>query len=571
MRSLAIARVFYQRPGDRVARGGAGLDSTCMAEPLQGGRLAARAIAAQGVDVLFTLSGGHVMPIYEGCRHEGVRVVDVRHEQSAAHAAEAWGRVRRTAGVALVTAGPGVTGTVTAVASCHAAQSPLVVVGGARPLAQTERGALQELDQLSLMKTITKWAATCPSTARIPEYVAIAFRHALAQPRGPVYLELPADVLFGEAPSEGDVSPRRAAPRAFGDPDELAKAAELLSGAERPAVVAGSGVWWDDAASQLAALVGNGRLPVFLNGSGRGSIPPGHDLLFRHARSTALEEADVVCVVGTPLDFRLRFGRFAAGTLVHVHSDPRELGRNRVPDAAIVGDTASVLGALAEAIRAPRDGRADWLEQLRRAEAAWWEDHRAEIESERVPIHHYRFAAELGRVLEPGTVVIGDGGDVVAAVSRVVDVHRPGHWLDPGPFGCLGVGPGYALGVGAAGFGERIVCVLGDGAFGLNGMDFDTLVRFGIPAVLVVGNDAAWGEVRVPQVGIYGAEGELATTLAPSHYDRLTEVFGGYGEHVERPEDVAPALERALASGEPSIVDVALDPDAMAGHAYRGF
>lgn len=542
-----------------------------MGEPRQGGRLAAQAIAAEGVDVLFTLSGGHVMPVYEGCRHERVRVVDVRHEQSAAHAAEAWGRVRRAAGVALVTAGPGVTGTVTAVASCHASQTPLVVLGGARPLAQAEWGALQELDQLSLMKPITKWAAVCPATPRIPEYIGIAFRHALSPPRGPVYLELPADVLFGDAVPDHEPAPSRCSPRAFGDPRELTKAGQLLSEAERPAVVAGSGVWWDGAATQLSSLAENGGLPVFLNGSGRGSLPPGHELLFRHARGVALAEADVVCVVGTPLDFRLRYGRFEAGKLVHVHSDARELGRNRVPDAAIVGDTAAVLGMLADAIHRPPRGRTAWLERLREAEAAWWAEHRAEIESDGAPIHHYRLAAEIDKAVDPGTVVIGDGGDVVAALSRVLDVHRPGHWLDPGPFGCLGVGPGYAIGVGAAGFGEGVVCVLGDGAFGLNGMDFDTLVRFRIPAVLVVGNDGAWGEVRVPQVGIYGEDAEVATRLARSRYDRLCEVFGGHGEHVERPEELAPALGRALTSGEPAIVDVALDPDAMAGHAYRGF
>ena len=540
-----------------------------MGDSVQGGTLAARAIAAAGVDAIFTLSGGHVMPIYEGCRREGVRVVDVRHEQSAAHAAEAWGRVRRACGVALVTAGPGVTGTVTAVANCLAAQTPLVVLGGARPLAQSEWGALQEFDQLSLMKPITKWAAVCPEADRIPEYVAIAFRHALAVPRGPVYLELPADILFANGNAE--VVATAASTRAFPDPHELLTAADLLSSAERPAVVAGSGVWWDGAASELARLAEHGRLPVFLNGSGRGSLPPDHELFFQHSRSAALEEADVVCVVGTPLDFRLRYGRFGKGKLIHVHGDSRELGRNRVPDAALLGDSAAVLGALADGVERPADERASWLERLRADEAAWWDAHRAEIESDAAPIHHYRLGAELDRVLDPGTVVIGDGGDVVAAVSRILRVHRPGHWLDPGPFGCLGVGPGYAIGVGTAGFGGRIVCVMGDGAFGLNGLDFDTLVRFGIPAVLVVGNDGAWGEIRVPQVGMYGADAEVATRLAPSRYDRLCGVFGGHAEHVERPAELAPALERALASGEPAIVNVMLDPDAMAGHAYRGF
>jgi acetolactate synthase-1/2/3 large subunit len=542
-----------------------------MGKPAQGGHLAAQAIAAHGVDTVFTLSGGHVMPIYEGCRLEGIRVLDVRHEQAAAHAAEAWGRMKRGCGVAVVTAGPGVTGTVTAVANSATAQTPLVVLGGARPLVQADRLALQELDQLSLLRPLVKWAAVCGQPSRIPEYVAAAFRHALSQPRGPVYLELPMDVLFEEAVPDGPIAPSRSEARAFGDPREIMKAAELLTNAERPAVIAGSGIWWDGAWKQLAAFAENGRLPVFLNGSGRGALPPRHECLFQHARGAAVAAADVVCVIGTPLDFRLRFGDFAPeARLVHVHADPVELGRNRAPDAAIVADCAAALGILADAVKDSRHDREPWFGRLREAERAWWNEHRAEIESGAAPLHHYRLGKTLDEVLDPGTVVIGDGGDVVAAVSRVLRVHRPGHWLDPGPFGCLGVGPPYALGVKAAQPAKQVVVVAGDGAFGLNGFEFETLTRFELPAVFVIGNDAAWGEIRVPQVGIYGAEGEVATRLAPTRYDRLVEAFGGHGEHVERPEELAPALERALGSGEPAIVNVMLDPDAMAGHPYRG-
>ena len=541
-----------------------------MADKLQGGRLAARAVAAHGVDAVFTLSGGHVMPIYEGCRLESVRVLDVRHEQAAAHAAEAWGRMRRACGVAIVTAGPGVTGTLTAVANCFVAQTPLVVLGGARPLAQAGRGALQELDQLSLFAPITKWAEVCTYTERIPDFVATAFRHALAPPRGPVYLELPMDVLFADADDPGAMRPTRTEARAFGDPDEIARAADLLSRADRPALVAGSGIWWDGAWEQLRALVDAGRLPVFLQGSARGALPPQDELVFAHARGLALEAADVVCVAGTGLDFRLRFGRLPhETTLIQVHSDASELGRNRTPDVGIPGDCAAVLGALADSVR-PVSDRTGWLAQLRDAEQAWWDEHRPEIESDRGPLHHYRLGAELDAVLDPDTIVIGDGGDVVAAVSRVLRVHRPGRWLDPGPFGCLGVGPPYALGVKVAEPDAQVVVVAGDGAFGLNGFEFETLTRFGLPAVFVIGNDAAWGEIRIPQIGIYGAEGEIATRLAPSRYDRLVEAFGGHGEHVERPGELRPALERALAAGEPAIVNVMLDPDAMAGHPYRG-
>jgi acetolactate synthase I/II/III large subunit len=538
-------------------------------ETFQGGRLAAKALAAEGVDAIFTLSGGHVMPIFEGCRQERIRVVDVRHEQAAAHAAEAYGRTRRGAGVAVVTAGPGVTGVVTAVANCHVAQTPLVVIGGARPLVQAEQRALQELDQLSLFRPITKWSAVGVQTERIPEYVATAFRYALAQPRGPVYLELPMDVLFADASAER-IGPSRTEARMFGDPREVMKAATLLSEAERPAVIAGGGIWWDGAWKQLRAFAQNGGFPVFLNGSGRGALPPDHELFFQHARRTALEEADVVCVIGTPIDFRLSFGRLGANAkLVHIHADATELGRNRAPDAGIVGDCAAVLGILADAVKTRGDD-GGWLAHLRSAESAWWESHRAEIESRSAPLHHYRLGKILDEVLDPSTVVIGDGGDVVAAVSRILRVHYPGNWLDPGPFGCLGVGPPYALGVKTAKPAKQVVVVAGDGAFGLNGFEFETLTRFGLPVTFVVGNDAAWGEIRVPQVGIYGDDAEVATRLAPTRYDLLTDAFGGHGEHVERPGDLAPALERALGSGQPAIVNVMLDPDAMAGHPYRG-
>src|ERR687888_171871 len=302
-----------------------------MGEQFQGGRLAARALKAEGVDAVFTLSGGHVMPIYEGCRLEGIRVVDVRHEQAAAHAAEAWGRMRRACGVAVATAGPGVTGTVTAVANSFVAQTPLVVIGGARPLAQAEQRALQELDQLSLLRPITKWAALCTDAERIPELV-----------------------------------------------------------------VAGSGIWWEGAWKQLGSFAENGRLPVFLSGSARGALPPDHDLFFQHARGVALETADVVCVIGAPLDFRLGFGRFTPDAkLVHVHADSAEIGRNRAPDAGIVGDCAAVLGILADGVKLGRAGeREAWLARLGEAEAAWGGEHRAQIESDAAPIHHYRLRAQ---------------------------------------------------------------------------------------------------------------------------------------------------------------------------------
>jgi acetolactate synthase-1/2/3 large subunit len=285
------------------------------------------------------------------------------------------------------------------------------------------------------------------------------------------------DVLF----ADGDVSDARAAqdrPRAVPEPAAVARAAALLDAAERPVLIGGGAIWWDGAWDELRALAEGACLPVFLNGSGRGALPPDHELFFQHARSAAVQAADVVCVVGTPLDFRLGYGRFPDAKLIHVHSDERELGRNRIPDVAVAGDSAAALGGMAS-LASPRQ-RSDWFNALRIAEQAWWDTHRAEIESESAPIHHYRLGAELDRVIGDEVVVIGDGGDVVAAVSRVLRVPRAGHWLDPGPFGCLGVGLPYALGVAAAWPDARILVVAGDGALGLNGFELDTLARFGV-------------------------------------------------------------------------------------------
>jgi acetolactate synthase-1/2/3 large subunit len=444
------------------------------------------------VDTIFTLCGGHVMPIYEGCRLEGMRVVDVRHEQAAAHAAEAWGRINRACGVAVVTAGPGVTGVVTAVANSFSAQTPLVVIGGARPLVQAGQGALQELDQRAILAPITKWSAVCTQPDRISDHVATAFRHALAQPRGPVYLELPMDVLFAEASASGTSTSSRSDARAFGDPREVMKAADLLTKAERPAVVAGTGVWWDGAWKQLRAFAENGQLPIFLNGSGRGALPPDHPLFFQHARGKALAEADVICVIGTPLDFRLKFGRFpkkrssSMSTRTRgARTQPRTRRRDR--------------GGLRRGARHPGGRRQTGLGSHRVAglvEPGGRDLVGGAPVRDRVglgPASPLPSGAELDRVLDPDTIVIGDGGDVVAAVSRVLRVHRPGHWLDPGPFGCLGVGPPYALGVKAARPDKQVVVVAGDGAFGLNGFEFETLTRLGLPAVFVIGKRRGLG------------------------------------------------------------------------------
>jgi acetolactate synthase-1/2/3 large subunit len=545
---------------------------------LTGGQLVARMLKRQGVGTVFTLSGLHVAPIYAGLVEEGIRIVDTRHEQAAAHAADAWARLTRGVGVAIVTAGPGVTDAVTGVANAWAASVPLVLIGGAAPTFNQGRGSLQEMPQTQLFAGISKWSDRVPSPELVPSYLARAFRVALAGRPGPVFLEIPWDVLSnGADESAADrATLYRTAARSPGDPAYVDRALALLAGAERPVVLGGSSVWWDDAPAALDRFARKTGVPVFLNGMGRGCLPPGHPCSFQHTRKEALAQADVVLVVGTPLDFRVGYGAepaFAAGArVVQVDVDAAEIGRNRPVEVGIVGDSRSVLDQL-EAGAAPLAAAAPWRERLRAAEARRLERQRAFEESQQRPIHHFRLARALDDVARRigGVTWVGDGGNVVAVAAKTLQVPGPGRWLDPGPLGCLGVGAPFAIAAKLVAP-ERPVCVVsGDGAFGLNGFDFETAVRFRLPMVVVVGNDAAWGQILIPQRDLYGEDKSPATRLAPTRYDRVVEAFGGRGEHVEDPADLEPALERAFASGTVYCVDVAIDPEAAAAAGAAGY
>ncbi len=546
-------------------------------ETLTGGRLVARMLRREGVGTVFTLSGLHVAPIYAGCVDEGIRLVDTRHEQAAAHAADAWARLTRGVGVAVVTAGPGVTGAVTGVANAWAANVPLVLLGGAAPTFNQGRGSLQEMPQTQLFAGITKWSDRVPSPDLVPSFLARAFRVARAGRAGPVFLELPWDVLSNgadEVLAEAQVGYRTDA-RSPGDPRKLEEARRLLERAERPVLVAGSSIWWDDAAVALERLAAASGLPVYLNGMGRGCLPPDHPSFFQGSRKEALAQADVVLVVGTPLDFRIGYGTeptFATGVrVIQVDGDAAEIGRNRPIEVGVVADARSALEALEGLRLAP--GAATWRGFLREKETERAARQREYEVSDQRPIHHFRLARAVENVASrAGDVTyVGDGGNVVAVAAKVLRVNRPGRWLDPGPLGCLGVGAPFAIAAKLLAP-ERPVCVIqGDGAFGLNGMDYETAVRFGLPMVVVVGNDAAWGQIHIPQRGLYGEDHAVATKLAPTRYDRVVEALGGRGEHVEDPADLEPALERAFASGTVYCVDVAIDPEAAAAAGAAGY
>lgn len=535
-----------------------------------GGWLIAKMLKREGVDTVFTLSGGHIAAIYDGCLREGIRVVDTRHEQSAVHAAEGYARVTGKLGVALLTAGPGVTDGVTGIANAFQAPSPILVLAGRSPLSQDGMGGLQEMDQVGLVKPITKWARTAYETKRLPSLMAEAFRQALSGKPGPVFLDIPFDILTAMLPEKEAPLPDdgyRVLGSYAANPGQIELAAQLLSQAERPVVMAGGAVWWSRGVAALHQLAETLQAPVYLNGMGRGLLPSDHPLFFSLSRKQALQNADVALVIGTPLDFRLNFGEvFGKQTkIIWLDLEPRDIGANRSATVGIAADVRLALEQLNQALSdKPQtvgcSTRQDWLLGLRDAEAKAYAKDEPLMQSEANPIHPMRLVRELRDVLEPDATIIADGGDIVTFGARVLRVNEAAHWLDPGQMGCLGVGPGFAIAAALARPGKQIVLLMGDGSFGLNGMDFETMVRYNLPVVCVIGNDGAWGQIMRPQVQFFGhtTAGELSPGI---RYDKVVEAFGGHGEFVTEPEQIRPALERAFASGKTACVNVVTDPN----------
>ena len=536
---------------------------------LTGGHLVARTLKEAGVGHVFTLCGGHILPIYDGCVSEGLQVVDMRHEQACAHAGDAYARLTRNIGVAVVTAGPGVTDAVTGVANAYSARSPLLLIGGAAPLGLRGLGALQETEQVALLRPITKGSWTVAETRQIPEVLTTAIRAALSGRPGPVFVEIPVDLLMTVIEDRLAPIPTRYVHRsaALADPDDVVRLAHLVSRAERPVVLAGSGVYWDAVAKPLASFADASGLPVFMNGAGRGALPPGHSCAFAHARGWALAAADLVLVLGAPLDFRLGYGRpptFAEDArVVMVDCDPAELGRNRPLELGLHGHIGRVLDQLVETLPAGLPARfEEWRRRVGQKERESRRKLEAESASDAVPISHYRWAREIAAAVTPETIVVGDGGDVVGCASKFVPVSATGQWLDPGPFGCLGVGPSFAIAAKLLHPDRRVLLIAGDGAFGLNGMEMETAVRFGLPMTVIIGNDGGWGQIRNPQLSFFGAERAVGTSLPFTRFDRMVEALGGRGIHVTEPGEIRPALEKALGSREVYCINVLLDPAA---------
>ncbi len=532
------------------------------ASEFHGGRLIARRLRAAGVGTLFTLSGGHLFSLYDGCRAEGIEMVDVRHEQTAAFAAEGWAKVTRTIGVCALTAGPGVTNGMSAIASASQNNSPILVLGGRAPAWRWGQGSLQELDHVPFVRPLVKLAATPDSTAAIPALVDEAVAAALTPHFGPAFLDFPLDLVFSMAtdktppPAPHEPWNAAAAPRA-----EIDRAAALLRVAERPVIMAGTGLYWGRGEQQLQALAEQLRIPVFLNGLGRGCLAADHELSFSRARGAGLRGADLALVIGVPLDFRLAFCEaFGAATEIMV-IDVAEPARPhpRAVAAELYGGLGATLEDLGEAACGEVAARAAWLQELREAERAGRAQEAEGLRDPRVPMHPMRVYAELLPLLDRDAIIVCDGGDFVSFAGRLIDSFEPGCWLDPGPYGCLGSGPGYALAAKLAHPQRQVVLLLGDGAFGFSGMDFDTLARHGVAVVGVIGNNGIWALEKHPMEFVYGYS-VIADLRPETRYDQVVEALGGHGELVREPAQLRGAWERSLGSGKPALINVLTDP-----------
>jgi acetolactate synthase-1/2/3 large subunit len=543
---------------------------------ISGGHLVAKALKNEGVDTIFTLCGGHIIDIYDGCVDEGIRIIDVRHEQVAAHAADGYARQTGKLGCVVTTAGPGFTNAMTGIATAFRSESPVLHIGGQGALTQHKMGSLQDLPHVDIATPITKFAASVPSTERVADMISMAVREAFNGAPGPVYLEIPRDVLDREVDITKAVIPQpgmyRASTKSIGDPRDIEKLADILVNAERPAILYGQQVWTGRGHKEAIALLRGLDIPGYFNGASRGLLPPGDPHHFDRTRTQAFANADVLVIVGTPFDFRMGYGKRISKTLklVQIDMDYRTVGKNRDIDLGLVGDPGAILGAVLQAASGriksdKRQARQQWLKQLSEGETAATEKLMPIFKSNNMPINPYRVAWELNEFLADNTIYIGDGGDVVTISAQAVRPRGPGQWMDPGALGSLGVGTGFAIAAGLANPNKEVLCYYGDGAFGMTAFDMETANRFGVPYLAVVGNNSAMNQIRYGQLAKYGEQrGSVGNLLGDVPFGKFAEMLGGYGEEVRDPAQIAPALARARESVRKlrrcAVVNIWVDP-----------
>jgi acetolactate synthase-1/2/3 large subunit len=543
---------------------------------ISGGHLVAKALKNEGVDTIFTLCGGHIIDIYDGCVDEGIRIIDVRHEQVAAHAADGYARQTGKLGCVVTTAGPGFTNAITGIATAFRSESPVLHIGGQGALTQHKMGSLQDLPHVDIITPITKFAATVPSTERVADMISMAAREAFNGAPGPCYLEIPRDILDREVDIAKAVIPKtgmyRASTRSIGDPRDIEKLADILVNAERPAILYGQQVWSARGHNEAIALLRGLDIPGYFNGASRGLLPPGDPHHFDRTRTQAFANADVLVIVGTPFDFRMGYGKRISKDLklVQIDMDYRTVGKNRDINLGLVGDPGAILGAVLQAASGrikgdKRQARQQWLKQLTEGETAAADKLMPLFKSNSVPIHPYRVAWELNEFLGENTVYIGDGGDVVTISAQAVRPRAPGQWMDPGALGSLGVGTGFAIAAGLANPSKEILCYYGDGSFGMTAFDMETANRFGVPYLAVIGNNSAMNQIRYGQLAKYGEQrGNVGNLLGDVPFGKFAEMLGGYGEEVRDPAEIAPALRRGRESVQKlrrsAVINIWVDP-----------
>ena len=546
---------------------------------VSGGRLVAKALRNEGVDTIFTLCGGHIIDIYDGCIDEDIRIVDVRHEQVAAHAADGYARQTGKLGCVVTTAGPGCTNAMTGVATAFRSESPVLHIGGQSSLTQHRMGSLQDLPHVDMMAPITKFSSGVFSTERIADMVSMAARECFSGAFGPSYLEIPRDILDAEIPIERARIPApghyKASSRNLCDPDDIERLAGMLVRAERPAALFGQQVWTSGSVDECIEFARALDIPVYTNGAARGMMPPCDEHSFDRTRSDAFKQADVILIVGTPFDFRMGYGkRIAAPTLVQIDLSYSTVGKNRDITLGLPGHPGAILSAVAQAatgriIDTAKQARRERMRELRGIEAVKLEKLMPLFKSDKRPIHPYRLAWEINEFLEENTIYIGDGGDVVTISAQAVRPRSPGQWMDPGALGSLGVGTGFSMAAKLAHPDKEVVCLYGDGSFGMTAFDMETAQRFGAPYLAVVGNNSAMNQIRYGQIAKYGANrGDVGNKLGDVEFGKFAEMIGGYGEEVRSPEHIRPALRRAreaiAKTGKCAVVNVWIDPNEYA-------
>jgi thiamine pyrophosphate-dependent acetolactate synthase large subunit-like protein len=540
---------------------------------IDGGGLFAKALRNEGVEKAFVLCGGHIMPIFYAMRDAGIEIIDMRHECAAMYAAIAYAQVTGKPGVVVTTAGPGVGNTPAGMMEAESLGVPLLQIGGAVAMNQTDKGDLQDMSTLKLMDSCSRWARKITSAARIPEYVSMAFRHAMDASPGPVYLEIPTDLLFHQMEEEKARFPVNYRTDAIpsGDPTLVDAAAELLANAERPAAMVDDGARFHigDHAGAIAELSEYLKMPVGVNRMCRGMF--GDESKNPHLKMTAgIVRADVILGLGCRFDFRLAQGRMAPddAKIIQVHHDARQIGFNLRADIGIVGGAGSVASQILEAVKSkrPRQEDGQWLDMAGKMSEMGSMAYTQASSAEGIPVHPGRCAAEVAKFMEAegrDWTLVSDGGEAMVWMGGTATAYRPGQILSTGANGTIGTGPGLAIGAWAANR-KPVLWYTGDGSFGFYAMELDTMAKLGIPVVCVISNDSAWGMIKLAETYVRAQDveekGHCNVELHHMRaYEKMVEMWGGHGECVTDPAEIVPAIRRAVENGKPSIVNVEVD------------